>query len=429
MCEYCSSEGCICGSSDDKIQSLCECEVIGVPKCSRCGCEAQPWWSDIKIPGGQSVTDLIWDLTGDETYFPATKNKLVQTLTDSEQDGNWLRQNLPDQAYRNTEDIVTALISKMAPIVSEQQPTDIIWKYPGEALCGGQQLIIAENQQAALVSKTGRCCDIFTVGKYTISMENCPLLAAQSRKSLGGFGHVVLNGSAVFFSPSKEFELSLSVMGQTRALRRVMARCVARVRISIPKQFFEQIAAKCQYNSQGTITALQRYCDEILKKEMLAHEMDELTANSSLLEKSLNDGLKAAGLEPLKISFSSVGEFGPGMFMPPGAKMGDPKSYEQIKQMAESMRAAQISQMQAKRQQLTPQEHQQTQSVPQAATASSSGIQTIACPNCNNSNPQTSKFCGNCGKPLQPQKKVCPGCGHQSDPSIKFCGNCGMHLE
>ena len=425
MCDYCIGEGCACGTTDDKSQSQCECEIIGTKNCRRCGCEAQPWWFEIKIPGSQGISDMLWELYRDDRFFPATKNKIVQRMADSQEDSGWLNQNLPERMYQNADDIMSALIKTMPPIAWEPQPTEILWKYPGHAVPEGQEIIVAENQQAMMMSKSGIAYDTLKTGKYTISHENCPLLAAKSRKSLTG-AQFVLNGSPVFFSPAMEFEVGLSVMGQTRALRRVMARGVARVRISSPKQFLETIGAKGQDSSQGTISALQRYCDEITKKEMLAHEMDELTGNPSLLEKALNDGLKNAGLEPLKVAFSSVGELGPGMFMPSATQRGDPKNYEQMKQMAESLRAAQMAQMQAIQQQMMKQQAQQNPPSSQPATY---GTQTVVCSSCNTSNPQTSKFCGNCGKPLQPQKKICPKCGQQSDPSIKFCGSCGTKLD
>ena len=424
LCDYCMGEGCTCGTSDSGTLPMCECAVMGVSKCSECGCDAQPWWADIDLPGGEGVRNMMWDTNGDDGFFPASKEKLVKAIRDAGEDSTWLVENLPDQAYQNTSDIASALTRNLPPIASQQGAADLIWKHPAQALCGGQELIVGDNQQTVLVSRTNRACDSFAPGRYAISRESCPKLASESRKSVPGFNRVVLSGSAIFFMPSKELEIDLSVTGQTRALRRVMAKGVARVRIFSPREFFEQIAAKNQFRSEGTLAGLKRYCDDTVKKEMLSHEMDELSGNGSLLETPLRDSLSRVGLEPVSVSFSFVGDMGPGAFMQAASSMkggggADQKNLEQMKQLMESMRATQMARMQAVQQQLA----QQNKQTAQANTM-------IVCASCGTSNPQATKFCGNCGKLLQAQqaKKTCPKCGNQSDPSIKFCGSCGTKL-
>jgi len=46
----------------------------------------------------------------------------------------------------------------------------------------------------------------------------------------------------------------------------------------------------------------------------------------------------------------------------------------------------------------------------------------MKCPHCQAENPETKKFCGECGKKLI---QVCSKCGAQNPPSNKFCGECG----
>jgi ribosomal protein L40E len=406
-----------------------------VQKCSSCDCPAQPWWYGIRFPSGEEYADLISELNDDPSYFPATKAKLEKSFSDWGMGASLaeLESNLPERTYSNAGDFVSALIENSPPIKWEQKQTDILWRYPSDALGGGQRLVVAENQQAVLVSdKTGKACDVLNAGKYTLSRQNSPLLASQSRKSLPGFDHDVLNGSVVFYSPEKEFEIALSVMGQTKALRRVLARGVVRVRISSAERFFGEIAAKNRFESQASLSALQKYCEAIVTKEILSHEMEELTGDPSILESVLKSGLVAAGLEPIKVGFDSVGEFGPGAFaMPTAANMNDPKRYEQMKQMAESLRATQMERIQAMQQQmqLLRQQQQAAYSVSKNAQQQ---VQTVSCSSCGATNPGSSKFCNNCGKPLlQPaaaQKKICPKCGKQLDSGINFCGNCGTKV-
>ena len=50
----------------------------------------------------------------------------------------------------------------------------------------------------------------------------------------------------------------------------------------------------------------------------------------------------------------------------------------------------------------------------------------MTCPNCNTEVQTDSRFCGQCGTPLQ---GLCGSCGHRNDPGAKFCSNCGMKVQ
>jgi predicted ATPase/class 3 adenylate cyclase len=50
----------------------------------------------------------------------------------------------------------------------------------------------------------------------------------------------------------------------------------------------------------------------------------------------------------------------------------------------------------------------------------------MECPECQTENPDTQKFCGECGVKLE---RTCPGCGAKSPPQYKFCGECGNDLS
>jgi len=49
----------------------------------------------------------------------------------------------------------------------------------------------------------------------------------------------------------------------------------------------------------------------------------------------------------------------------------------------------------------------------------------MKCPKCQFENPDTKKFCGECGVKLE---KVCPNCSGSNPPQYKFCGDCGHNL-
>lgn len=50
----------------------------------------------------------------------------------------------------------------------------------------------------------------------------------------------------------------------------------------------------------------------------------------------------------------------------------------------------------------------------------------MKCPKCHVENPDTQKFCGQCGTKLN---KICRHCGESNPPHYRFCGECGQRLE
>src|SRR5216683_3264869 len=53
------------------------------------------------------------------------------------------------------------------------------------------------------------------------------------------------------------------------------------------------------------------------------------------------------------------------------------------------------------------------------------GVGEMRCPSCNSENPETTRFCGSCGRPLT---KRCGKCGAENPLQFKFCGECGFAL-
>jgi membrane protease subunit (stomatin/prohibitin family) len=441
---------------------VCQCSVtLGIKGCPACGCDCEPWWSGVRISTGDSgaIQDYMSEnyFSPVEGAFPTNASKVMQDmeaygLQQGGEEALWVSRALSQKTFNNLDAVAFALISSLPPISRSQAGSQgnnnnnnllLLFKYPAQRVAYGQRLSVGKDEKAVLVGADGKkSFDVFEPGEYTLSAGNAPLLANSSRKRApdlpGQFG--VLDGFPVFVRPSMEFEVDLTVMGQSKALRRIAARGVGRFKISDPSTFLEQLGSKGNFETQSTLDATKRQCEEILKKEMANHEFQELQNNASLLEKTLSEELQKLGIAPVKINFAYIGEMGPGMFaaggsaaMPPGATamMMDPQKIAQLRQMAEAMRA---SQMQSGKVGggagpfARPPEPPRNFASPQQAGAQPGT--TIQCTACKTSNPATGKFCNNCGASLSaPAKKACPKCGQQSDAAIKFCGNCGTKLS
>ena len=50
----------------------------------------------------------------------------------------------------------------------------------------------------------------------------------------------------------------------------------------------------------------------------------------------------------------------------------------------------------------------------------------MKCPDCKTENPDTRKFCRECGAKLS---LICAQCGFENVPGDKFCGECGKDLR
>lgn len=394
----------------------CQCNTAGVKQCSECGCNGAPWYWGLSIPERGGITDALADYYDDNSLFPAEKSRIISTISNnlSPDDSSWLTKNLPDKRYSDPGEMILALLP---PIAWEGGNSDLIWKYPSDSVSLGQKLLVGENQAMVSLSMDGKACDSYSTGSYVLSSTNAPIWSSKSRKSLLGPDKTVLNGTPVFVSTGKEFEIDLNVSGQSSALRRIMAQGTSRVKVRSPGEFVEFLSSNRAFNNASAVQAVNKYSTDLLKKEMSLHELAELKGDSSILGKVLDTGFPKIGLYPIKIEFTYVGELGPGMFMQPGAQTSDPQSQaqraEQMRKMAESMMSMQAAKM-AQIQQM----QQMRANMPQA--------QTLLCPSCHTPNPAASKFCNNCGGPLG--KKSCPKCGKEAAPGIKFCGNCGTAL-
>ncbi|HKW04073.1 MAG TPA: hypothetical protein VJN71_02120, partial [Nitrososphaerales archaeon] len=150
VCQYCLQESCMCGSEGGP----CQCNTAGIKKCSECGCDGAPWYWGLSIPGRSGITDALGDYYDDGSLFPADKSRIISTISSnlSSDDSQWITKNLPDKRYADPGEMMVALLP---PIAWEGGSSDLIWKYPSDAVSLGQKLLVGENQAMVSLSMDG----------------------------------------------------------------------------------------------------------------------------------------------------------------------------------------------------------------------------------------------------------------------------------
>ena len=75
---------------------------------------------------------------------------------------------------------------------------------------------------------------------------------------------------------------------------------------------------------------------------------------------------------------------------------------------------------------LAPQKPKKKKSAKSKRTAPESKAETITCASCGEANPKSSKFCLDCGSPVEAR---CGACGETLPTAAKFCNACGEKVN
>ena len=308
---------------------------------------------------------------------------------------------------------------------------DMVWKYPNEEIAWGDNLIIHE-YEAAVFFRDGKAYDVFRAGRHVISTANLPLLTKIFSK-IAGFDKVPFRSMVVFVS-LKQFQGKFGAQGQTKELAPLKFFGGFWFRVEEPNLFVnEVVGGQGAYTTDGLQNFLRGYFNERLIDTLSQYSLQDVYGKldeTSLLSKNvLFDAFHRIGLELIEVKFEGLDttpEWRDRLFyIKTGVGASEILRMETVQRSTENLSKSQgggaaIGAGAV----ILPQLFQQQ---PQAQVQP-----MVICPKCGYQNPQTAKFCNNCGGPMQPTTQGminCPKCGTSNTAGTKFCANCGTPLQ
>lgn len=299
---------------------------------------------------------------------------------------------------------------------------DIVWRYPREEIAWGDNLIVHE-YEAAVFFRDGKAYDVFRAGRHVLTTANLPLLTSLLSR-IAGFDRVPFRATVVFIS-LKQFQGRFGAQGQTKELAPLKFYGSFWFRVEEPNLFVNEIiGGQNIYNTDRLQEFLRGYFNEklidTLSQYSLVDVYGKLDETSLLARSTLYDAFRRVGLELIDVKFEGIDttpEWRDRLFfLRTGVSAGEVLRMQTVQKAAESLSQSPGAAVGAGIA-IIPPLFQQPQTQP-----------TIQCPRCGFQNPQTARFCMNCGSPTQPGQ-VCSRCGTANPVGARFCINCGSQLQ
>ncbi|MBS7653877.1 MAG: SPFH domain-containing protein [Candidatus Bathyarchaeia archaeon] len=303
--------------------------------------------------------------------------------------------------------------------------SDVIWRYPTEEISWGDNLIVHE-YEAAVFFRDGKAYDVFRAGRHILTIANLPLLT-KVLSAIAGFEKIPFKSSIIFVS-LKQFQGRFGAQTQTKELAPLKFYGSFWFRVEDPNLFVnEVVGGQGLFNTDALQGFLRGYFNERLIDTLSQHSLvdvyGKLDETSLLAKNVLFDTFSRIGLELMDVKFEGLDT--------------TPEWRDRIFYLRTGVSAAEVLRME------TVQKSTESLSKsPGAAVGAGVAIipplfqppavpaqPMILCPRCGFQNPQTAKFCNNCGASLQAVGGVnCPKCGALNPAGAKFCNNCGSQL-
>lgn len=322
----------------------------------------------------------------------------------------------------------------------------IVYRYPIEdrdEIMNGCQLIVTDSQCAMLVSG-GQICDVYGPGTHELTTQNMPII---TKMASWKYGFDSPFKADVYYVNTKQFinmkwgtSTKVSVRDKDFGIIRVGGRGVYSFKIEDAPKFMREIFGT---NREYTTNSLIEYFKGIIVSGFntvlgrLAISALDLPAHLTTFSDEIKEvtdedfdiiGVKIVNLKVESVALPEEVEKAIDQRSSVGVMSGVMNEFTQY-QTAQAIRDAANN----------PSGSAAStgvglgagvaigQAMGQALNPNNTTVQTVKCPNCNNTVPQNSKFCNNCGTKLV-QNNFCPNCGTKNELNSKFCNNCGQKL-
>jgi membrane protease subunit (stomatin/prohibitin family) len=309
---------------------------------------------------------------------------------------------------------------------------EVARRFPEVSLRYGSQLTVMENQWGVFF-RDGKALDVFDPGRHTITSKNIPVLIDLVR-GLGIIGNI-FECEVIFVNKS---QIRSNFGGRAYSAPRGQLQYQAEIgfygymiiKVEDPTLFVLEFFGNRDASDSEDVSrfirgfVIERVLDSFAEHDIFAlvRNLDEIT--DKILD-SINEDAKKIGIKVMDTLFEGVD-------IPEEARRFASGMGQQAMAMQYTKETAEV----------LPSDGGGAASAglgaglgislgQQMVNASRSDVRQkfIICPSCGAENPVDNKFCGKCGKHMQPKKTVpCPHCGHLVLEENKFCGNCGKPM-
>lgn len=332
----------------------------------------------------------------------------------------------------------------------------IIYKYPSERITFGSQLVVGEGQVAIFV-QSGRICDIFPPGTYTLDTNNLPII--QSVLNLPFGGKTPFTAEIYYVNTATKLDI---LWGTVDPIQIIDPKYYTKLRVRAFGQFGVKIGDCALFFTEliGSMNALDiiKYEKVIdFYKGLLVTKVKSIVADIIINQKisaleitAKLDDISQSAFKELRPAFERYG-LNMVNFYIQSINFPD-EDFQQINKILEERAAFEImgdNRYVAKR----------SFDVYETAAGNESGVagafaaggiglgagttlaagmkQTLntqssinekICAKCGAKNSEQAKFCCECGSTLAPAQITCTNCGALQPAQAKFCSECGQPL-
>lgn len=335
----------------------------------------------------------------------------------------------------------------------------MIYKYPGEGFSTLTKLIVGEGQMAVLV-KGGQACDYYSPGTYTLSTPNIPILNKFINMPYGR--KTPFTAEIYFINMTTKLDMKWGTADpiqlidpKYRIKLRIRSFGQFGIRISNSVTFLIELIGAMGNKEVVSYEKVREYfkgllmtklktilADTIVNKNISALEITpKLEEISDYAKESIKPTFKRYGIDVVNFYIESI-NFPDEDFEKINNILGDKAAFDIIGDsrydkkrsfdVLETMAGNEGSAGSAAGAGLGIMSGIAAGMVAGPAMGNMSNAMNTSshstkCNECGSLNQSTSKFCLNCGKPINVQMQ-CPNCQSLIDGKQKFCSSCGFSL-